>query len=116
MVGDEVRAHEGSAETMSIMDAASSDSGAATAPVSLGRGNTGSIGSRWRETEDLRKLNAGGGRTITQQWAMHQHSIEGAHGENCPWIRMCLRQAWLALHLKLLQPKLCKQIQQRHNP
>ena len=92
MVGDEVRAHEGSAETRSIMDAASSDSGAATAPVSLGRGFTGSIGSRWRETEDLRKLNAGGGRTIIQQWAMHQHSIEGAHGENCPWIRMCSRK------------------------
>ena len=55
MVGDEVRAHEGSAETRSIMDAASSDSGSATAPVSLGRGFTGSIGSRWRETEDLPK-------------------------------------------------------------
>ena len=88
-MGDEVRAHEGSAETRSIMDAASSDSGAATAPVSLGRGFTGSIGSRWRETEDLRKLNAGGGRTIIQKWAMHQHTqlkvpMERiAHGSGC---------------------------------
>jgi hypothetical protein len=85
MVGDEVRAHEGSAETRSIMDAASSDSGAATEPVSLGRGNTGSMGSRWRERQDLRKLNANG-RTTGE---VPQLSIEGGLHLGlwqCPWM------------------------------
>jgi hypothetical protein len=84
MVGDEVWAHEGSAETRSIMDAASSDSGAAAAPVSLGRGNTGSMGSRWRETEDLRKLNAKGrttddGPQLSIEGGL-QHGMWHAHG------------------------------------
>lgn len=93
MVGDGVRAHEGSAETRSIMDAASSDSGAAAAPVSLGRGNTGSMGSRWRETEDLRKLNANG-RTTDDDGP--QLSIEGGlqhglwHAHGCVPIRFLI--------------------------